>query len=273
MKLFTKSLFILVALMITVAGAQERWYKYEVGKPYKYIGEMKQQIQQVAMGQTVNVTMESNASYSITVLEYMEDGSMKAQLDIKSAVMFTEDPSGLKTLGEDLANKSFTFQISPKGHVSDFDSTINSVADESQGMAMMMADFLPNLPAEKLENGESWTVERADTSTTAQTTLVTERESEYEVDGTADVNGVSTLNIKQTGEVSVEGDREIRGQTFAVMGEGTFEGHIYLAKDLGIVKKIELNNKMEQVISEASNPQMQFTITTTMTQKTEQVSE
>src|SRR5512145_124036 len=116
---FTTKLLVL-ALVCCAASvhAQESMYKYPLNKPYTYVGESKEIMKQEAQGQSVNISSEMNTAFQFTVLSRTPEESMKCKIDVKSAVSFVETPDGMETIGQDLANQSFTFSMDNTGGVS-----------------------------------------------------------------------------------------------------------------------------------------------------------
>ncbi len=269
MNIFTKSIVLVLLCCAATASAQESMYKYQLNKPYTYIGEQKETMKQDTPNGSFNVSQEMNAAFQFTVLERTAEGNMKCKIDVKNAVAFAESSEGMETIGQDLANQAFTFTMDNTGGVTDVDSTNPKVKNESMGMMAQIMEFLPYLSPGSKQLGESWERNVNDTTDDGTDEVYLERQSTYKIVGEKEWNGKKCWDIKFNAVISINGMIVRANQDLSIIGERTAEGSILYIIDEGVLAEFNATTKSEQVVTSPSNPDTQVTVTSNETTKYE----
>ncbi|MAT39775.1 MAG: hypothetical protein CL946_09250 [Ectothiorhodospiraceae bacterium] len=272
MKIIT-GLLLSIFILAPHVAAQEGVYKFELNKPYKYYIEGKNETTQDAMGQTMNFSSESTAAFEFNFTKQNEDGSYSGTIKIEGVALIRNTPQGMETSGSDLAGKEYTLTLAPTGELLDYDTTIGSLSTTEASMVRQMMGGLPRLNPALIEDEEDWNFEDTDTLGSAESPLMMESESTYEVDGEEDVNGVSCMKIVFNTEGKISGEGSQRGMEFNVIGDSKGSGVILFDKESSVIRKMTNESTMEQVITPTNNPGMKINVTTSGSQTVELLEE
>ena len=272
-----KNLSIAVITALTVlfgsafAPAQTAVYKYEVGKPYKYMLEFKRDVIQEMMGETMNITVEGTGSGTYSNTKTLENGNMLMSLTVESALVLVESPQGTQTFGDALKGKEYRYTIKPNGEIVDRDTTIEMPQDGSAQLLGELIGAFRTLDASKLKIGESWTRERADTSGDADSKMIRSGKSKYEVKGTKEAAARNCLEISVHTDMETDGRVSRGGNDLRVTGEETHDGSLLYDPAGGIIIEININEKGEQVITPVDGGQFKVNVSSSGSRKVEYI--
>jgi len=261
---------IVVFLFLSAAGtAQDAVYRYEKGKEYKYFAEMKSEMIQEHMGQTVNVTIEGTSSFAVLVDNILENGDMHVTQVIDNALLIIESPQDTKTFGSDLAGKTFGFTMKNNGEIVEKDSIEESGKSESKDIVRQLQGMFEKFEAGKLIVGSEWEAVRIDTSGTGEEDeIIAEKTTLYKVVGTETKMDRECLHIALVTESELEGTMVRGGQEFLLIGEQKIKGTIYYDQKEGIILESSEEQSSESTISDPGGS-MKVLLTAITTSKLE----
>jgi hypothetical protein len=242
------SLFICAIMTYGLANAQEAAYRFEKGKEYKYLIEQTNMQLQELPGQSVTINSELTMSVVYTMLDLLDNGNLRMQATIESALMINESPNGTQTLGADMAGKSVIFELGGDGQLVEVDSSIRDIQSEGVVLLMGTTSVFPRLDASKISDGNSWSVTEADTTGEGEGKIIEETERDYKVKGRKTVSGLDCHEITLTSEAKRKG-KMIRGdQEMQVSGTREGKATIMYGHGEGVLVSFEAEMNMDQTI-------------------------
>ncbi len=266
------TLLLCSVMVVSIAHAQDAAYRFEKGKEYKYLIEQTNLQLQEVPGQTITINSEATISAVFTLLEVLDNGNLKMQATIESALMINEGPNGSQTIGTDMAGKSVIFEMTNAGKTVDIDSSIRQIDSEGTVLLIGATGIFPRLDAANLTDGNSWTSSEIDTSGSGEGIIIEETNREYAIKGKKAVNGIDCYEISLNSEAERDG-KMIRGDN-EMMVQGTREGAgtIMYGFGEGILVNFEAEMNMDQTIV-VSAQNMRIPITGTQNIKIELITE
>ncbi len=255
-------------LLLSAASAQQGpVYKMEKGKPYKYLQEIKSDISQEMMGQTMNVTVDGTVTSTLTVTEVLPDGNWKCVNKIENALVMIESPQGPQTLGNDLAGKEIGVTMKPNGEIVARDSMPAGINPQNMQIITRVQQILPKLSSQPLAVGTSWTEDQTDT-TEGRGTMINKSSIKYTVAEKKAMNDYDCFLINFEGTQSTNGTVSQQGMDITISGDGTLKGTLYFAEKEGLLVQYTTESNNDQTASIPSN-NMRIPMTMHMTLKTE----
>jgi len=243
------------------ANSQDVAYKYELGKPYKYLLEFNSDVIQEMGGQTMNATVEGTAAVVLTHDKRTDDGNLHLQLLFENALVIAESPQGMQTFGESLKGNSIGLTIDPTGKPLDQDSiTFKPEAQDMQVVSELFSMF-PILDPTKLSVGGSWERARTDTIGEGDNTMLRKRNFHFEVKEAKMVKERNCLAINAKRITETTGKMSRGGMELRVSGEEKSEGVIHFDPAAGIIIDMILNETGEQIIQDTGGSSMKVNIT------------
>lgn len=263
------SALLLVALVASTGQAQDKLYRYEKGKDYRYILEETGMTIQEVQGQSMTSNNESMVSTVISITDVLENGNMAATAKIENALIVIEANNNTQTLGNDFAGKSVNYVFDPMGDVVDVDTnSTKSLDGPAANILQRITDLLPKLDLAQLTEGGSWTRTRQDTSGRGDAKTYVTTNSSFKVTGKKKVGNYECLMIATESEAKVEGTM-IRGdQEMNINGTQEAKGTIYYAPAEGLLVEINMETTSDQVIV-VSSMNMRVPVTSNATMKLE----
>ena len=257
------SLFVAALLFGGMAHAQEAAYRFAQGKEFTYTIEQTNMTLQEAPGQTTTFNSELTMRVTYTLLETLENGNLKLQVTIVSALAINEGPNGTQSLGADMAGKSVVFEMNGTGQVVDVDSSIREIESEGAGLLAAATNIFPRLDGSKIREGANWDVTEKDTSgNDTRGFIYEETERSYSVKGKKTVAGHECLEIALASESESEGDMVNGDQELSVNGKRNGTATIMYAPTAGIITSFEAELNTDQVITlPAQNMRVPITAT------------
>ncbi len=260
------TIILLIAVLAATGQAQDKVYRYEKGKDYKYLlEETRMQIQEV-QGQTITTNTESTVGATISITDVSDNGNMAATLKVDNALILVESDNGTESFGNDMSGKSIAYTFDHLGDVVDVDTnTTKDIDGQAASVLMKMSEILPKLDPSKLSVGSSWTVTKVDTSGQDENVMISETEAKYTVNGKKQVNGFDCLEIALTMEGEMEGTMVRGDQEMSMSGTQQATGTITYAQAEGILVGFKLETTGDQmVVLAAMNMRVPITSTSTM---------
>ncbi len=263
------SALLLVALVASTGQAQDKVYRYEKGKEYKYILEETGMTIQEVQGQSMTSNNETMISTLMTINDVLENGNMAATVKIENALIVVESGNGTQTLGSDFAGKSVNYVFDPLGDVVDVDTnSMKGIDGPVAGSLMRMSDLLPKLDASKLSEGSSWETTRQDTAGRGESKTYITTNSSYKVTGKKELKGFDCLVISAESEAEIEG-KMVRGdQEMTIQGTQESKGTIMYAPAAGVLVEMSMETTGDQVIV-VTSMNMRIPVTSNSTSKVE----
>jgi hypothetical protein len=260
---------LLIAVMASAAQAQERVYRYEKGKEYKYILEETTMTLQEVQGQTMTSNIEALISNILSIEDVDAQGNITATTKIDNALVIIESGDNTQTLGGDLAGKSVSYTFDHLGKVLSVDTALLREMDNQAAQYLKQTtSTLPKLNAEKLSVGSSWKTSRIDTSGQGESRMITKTNSSYSVKGKKKVKSFECLEIAVESKSDISG-KMVRGdQEMTIKGDRNSKGFIYYAPAQGLLVEVSTETTGDQVIV-LSGMNMRIPVSTSATSKLE----
>jgi hypothetical protein len=268
MKHFLSAL-LLVALVASTGLAQDKIYRYEKGKEYRYILEETGMTIQEVQGQTMTSNNESMVSAIISINDVLENGNMAATAKIENALIVIESGNNTQSLGSDFVGKSVTYVFDAMGDVVEVDTNSTKTLDgPAASVLQRITDILPKLEAGKLSEGSSWEKTRQDTSGRGDAKTYITTNSSYKVKGTKKLGNYDCLMISTESEAKINGTMVRGDQEMNIQGTQESTGTIYYAPAEGLLVEIDMETTSDQVIV-VSSMNMRVPVTSNSTLKLE----
>ena len=238
-------LVVLLLLSTGIASAQEGPYTLVPGKAYRYVTEMKMDMLQEIMGQSIDMKVDSRTVVRLVADSVYPNGTLHVRQTIDSALTQIDSPMGSQTAGKEAEGKSFGYTMRRDGKIVGRDSSDESgIPAGLMQMAGSVGSLLPSFEGAVLADGSSWVDAGSDTTGTASVPMVVARRNTYTVKGRTSVRGRDCLEIAFTGTNSVNGVMEQGGMSLAMEIEGTQSGVLYFDAAAGLL--VEMTSKISQ---------------------------
>lgn len=260
--------FAVLFVAIYSAPAQERVYKYQEGKEYKYLLDETSMTIQEVQGQSMTSNSESTIATTMKVNEIDEDGNMSITLSIDNALVLIETDRDTQTLGDDFRGKSVSFVLTPEGKTLELEESLREHDGQIGPILAQLANVMPRLDASKLSVGSDWKRERKDTTGTENNRSIIDMKSHFKVSGKKNVNGYDCLEIRLTGEADIDGKRSSGDQQMTMKGKKKMNGTLYYALEEGILVQFETETTIDQTVF-VSSMNMRVPISSSQTMKYE----
>ncbi|MDH7515899.1 MAG: hypothetical protein QHI48_08510 [Bacteroidota bacterium] len=254
------SLLLALFLLSAAAIGQETSYKYAPDKPYRYILEFKSDVIQEMAGQSMSVTVEGTASTVLVHDRKTDEGNLHITLTIEDALVLAETPEGTQTFGESLKGKSLGYTIDPTGKMIDNDSLTFKPQQQDMQIIQELLGMFPPLDPEKLSVGGSWERVHTDTLGGSDNPLIRKRKSTYKVTGKENVLNRDCIVIATTRSVETSGKMKRGEMTLRVTGEENGTGTIHFDPAQGIIVRMTLDEKGEQLITDTGGSSLKVNV-------------
>ena len=263
---------ILLFAVCTATGlAQDKVYRYEKGKDYKYLLEETNMTIQEVQGQSMTSNTESTVSSVISIKDVNEAGNMTATVTIENALILVENDNGTQSYGNDFTGKFISYTFDHLGDVVDVDTNTTKLLEGPAASTLSrMSDLLPKLDASKLSVGSSWNTSKVDTSAQGENSTIVETETKYSVLGKKQVKGFDCLEISITVESEINGTMVRGDQEMSISGTREMKGTIHYAVAEGVLVAMNADTTSDQVVVLAAM-NMRVPITSTSNLKVELV--
>ena len=243
-------------------------YKFEKGKTYKYLQELKVDITQELPGQTMNITVDGTVTSSMNILDVLSTGNFKCKTTIDNALVMVESPQGTQTMGKELAGKAFDLEIKQNGETIKDDSLLKGIDPQDMQVVSRVLSLLPKLSDNVLSIGTKWTIEKTDT-TKANGNMVTKSKTIYTVKEKKQVDAYDCFLVEIIGDSETSGTMQQGGMDLNVNGEGKTQGTMLFAVKEGLVIQMTGDDNSEQTITVPSQQNMRIPMTQHSTIKLE----
>jgi hypothetical protein len=235
MKRFSILLTLIVLCMLGTAVAQQAAYKFAVGKPYKYLLEMKQKSMAEYQGETHSNDVDGTASIVLTVSKTNPDGSMEGSVLFENVLIMIESSENTQTIGAALKGKTIGVKLHGDGHVLDIDTTVKIDDEASESFVPQLLMFLPRMDATKLTVGSEWERNTIDTLTSGNDPIIRKTERKYKAVGTKTHKGTECLEITYETSSSTKGTASAGGNDIYINGDNTDKGTILFDVKSGVL--------------------------------------
>jgi hypothetical protein len=238
------SLFLLL-FSIGVASAQEGPYSFVPKKAYRYVTEMKMDMLQEIMGQSIDMTLDSRTIVRLVADTVFPNGTLHIRQTIDSALTHVESPMGSQTVGKESEGKTFGYTMRRDGKIVGRDAgDDNGIPAGLMQMAGSLGSFLPSFEGAILTEGKTWVDAGSDTTGNGSDPMIVSRRNTYTVKERKSVRGRDCLEIAFTGTNSVNGMMEQGGMSIRMEIEGTQSGVLFYDAAAGLL--VEMTSKITQ---------------------------
>ena len=222
-----------LAVGADVANAQTLRYAADSDASHTYVRTQHDNVSQTVNGAEQKAEVSSFWRFGTTVTETGESGRT---VDVvhDSLSLVTQPGGGGQDFGP-LYGKTIRIVMDDRGNVTEvvLPDSLPETASRLD-FSMTYRGFYPVLPAEPVEEGDSWSDTMNMKTNQNGLDMTIERVNHYTAKGNAEYAGQEALQIDYTTEVAIEGSGSQQGADISLTGEGTGTGSFYFATGPGL---------------------------------------
>jgi hypothetical protein len=275
-----KSLVILAAFLLSVpaisqgnSGAVKLSYKYSTDTPVKYLTTSKIVQDLDINGQSMVVNIISVLGCSITSTGIINN-NLVLEVTIDTMAQSVDSPNGMT--GGAVAGaigKVFNMTISPEGKETDMTGAEQVSFTAGDGTTATAAqsfnEFFPDVPAEAITPGYTWSGTDTLTEKTSSMTHVMIVKADNKFEGYELINGTSCVKIL----FMLSGTRDMKtqsqGMDIKMSGPFSGSGELYFSPEKGYFLKESVKTRMSGTMEITSPESMSFPVVMDITSITE----
>lgn len=267
-------LVLAISALAIASGKYMLTYKGKKGQVLHYKTVMSIEQNQERMGQEVTSNINAETYMTSEVEEVAENGQLtfiykldSMRTKIKNMMMDSTivNPEGI-------VGKRMRLVIAANGKrvkTEDVDTIKVSGPMGRSGLRQMLNFRQPQLPANEVGIGDTWTTTRPDTNDAMGGKMFSTANVTYRVTGEVDTLGYKCLRLSYSGDVTVTGKGSQRGMNFFIEGDGPTEGTAYFAPKDGLYVTGTSSAEMDMTIAitgqmEMTMPMSSYVQTTTV---------
>jgi hypothetical protein len=225
---------------------------------YKNTSETNQTIDM--MGQSMKISTKILIDYSIKGTATDDQNNLLTQVNINDFSMLLTGMQGETTPDTSaLKGKSFGVSFSTKGKEIGFTGIkdlpkidLGMMSGGEQGVDQFFQDLLPDLPAEPVKVGATWTEPIDNKIQQGPLEVTTKGEATNILEGLDTIKGMECVRIKSTTKSTVQGSGEMMGNEMNIKGEVKSLATWYFAYKKGLFIKASVEQDTDVKITAGS---------------------
>jgi hypothetical protein len=246
-------------------GAVKLLYNYPADSPVKYLSTSKMVQDMDINGQIMSVNIAAILGCTVKSKGIAEN-NLVLEITIDTLSQTVDSPGGLSGGAlKEAIGKVFIMKILPTGKETDLSGAEQITFTDSEGGSNSVkdsfTDFFPDLPAEAINPGYTWsgTDTLSTKSSTTNLEMIVKADNKFE--GYEQINGINCAKIT----FALSGTRLLKTQTqgmdVKMNGPFTGTGELYFALDKGYFLKQIVKTRMTGQIEISSPEVMSFPVT------------
>ncbi len=249
-------------------GAVKLSYNYPTDIPVKYLSTSKVLQDMDINGQIMSVNVGAVLGCSVKS-QGITENNLVLEIKIDTVSQTVDSPGGM--MGgpvREAIGKVFTMKMLPTGKETDLSGAEQITFTNYEGATNSLKDsftgFFPDLPAEAINPGYTWSGTDTISSKSAVTNLIMIVRADNKFEGYEQLNGTNCAKITFT----LSGTRDLitqtQGMEVKMKGPFTGTGELYFAIDMGYFLKQVIKTTMTGQVEITSPEVMSFPVTMNM---------